>query len=361
MTPHPDFCLSSYDYVLPPELIAQYPAPRRDDARLLVSRGDEIVHARFADLPRFLRAGDLLVRNNTKVIPARLRGRRHGGGAVELLLTRPWESAAPANTVVYLALARPLKRLKVGEILTFGDGQLVGEIVDKFTGAGDDAKIGVAVAFAATDHVAFRERLEQCGEIPLPPYIDRAPEASDRERYQTLYAKIPGAVAAPTAGLHFTPAVENALAEMGVATTEVTLHVGPGTFQPLSVDNLRDHQMHAEYYEVSAGAGEIITAAKRAGRRVIAVGTTAARTVESVADASGAIVAGAGWTSLFITPGSRWRALDGLITNYHLPKSSLLVLLAALIGREKMLALYAEAVSQRYRFYSYGDGGLFFP
>jgi len=348
--------LSLYDFDLPPDRIAQRPAARRDAARLMVLRGDAPPeHRRFHELPALLRPGDLLVRNDTKVIPARLRGHRPGGGRVELLLVH---RHAGDGAERWQCLARPASHLRAGQRLVFGEAALVAEVVAR----GDAGR--VEVVFDVPDAGAFRERLEACGETPLPPYIHRpdgGPDAEDRTRYQTLYAAAEGAVAAPTAGLHFTPAVEAALAARGIEVAALTLHVGPGTFRPIQAETLAGHVMEAEFYRVSVAAAAAVNAARAAGRRVLAVGTTVTRTLESSADARGQIACGEGWTDLFIRPGYAFRAIAGLLTNFHLPRSSLFVLVAALAGRERMHAAYGEAIREGYRFYSYGDAMLILP
>ena len=342
-----DDALASYHFHLPPGLIAQHPAERRDASRLMVLHDDGKEEDRgFGDLPSLLAPGDILVRNNARVLPARLLGKRPGGGAVELLLVRPTGDDAAA----WLCLARPASHLREGMALSFGEGALTGTVGTK--GAGGE----VAVRFSL-DGQAFRDALQAHGLLPLPPYIKRLdgkPTSEDVERYQTSYAKKEGAVAAPTAGLHFTPMIDRQLAERGVEILELTLYVGPGTFRPIKTDNLSGHRMDAERYEIPAHTWETLAAARREGRRITAVGTTTVRTLESAALNGEA----EGWTSLFIRPGHRFAMIDGLVTNFHLPGSSLLVMLAALIGRERILAAYERAVRKGYRFYSYGDAML---
>ncbi|GHS95552.1 S-adenosylmethionine:tRNA ribosyltransferase-isomerase [Planctomycetales bacterium] len=344
------FSLAAYDFALPPELIAQFPAERRDASRLMILRDGKIAHSSFDRLPEFLRAGDLLVRNNTRVIPARLYGERASGGKVEILLVRPSDQFP--DRVAWRCLAKPLKNLRRGEEIIFADGALRGALGEKVEGQ-------AVFIFDAPTTAEFLATVNRVGALPLPPYIARAEQPLDRERYQTVYARVPGAVAAPTAGLHFTEAVWQELSARGVEVADVTLHVGPGTFKPIAVDDLRQHAMDAEYYDIPVGAAAALDRAWRDGRRIIAVGTTSARTLESAAVAAEKTVpAGGGWTRLFITPGYRWKIVNGLLTNFHLPKSSLLTLVSALCGRECLLAAYAEAVAQRYRFYSYGDATL---
>jgi len=335
-----------FDYDLPPELIAQHPPPERGDSRMLVlSRADgTIAHRSFRDLPQYLRAGDCLVINETRVIPARLLGRRRPtGGRVELLLLRAigdkrWE-----------ALARPARRLRPGTTCDFGEHGELQATVTEYAGEGRV----IADLECEGDLLATLDRV---GAVPLPPYIRKGiAQSADKQRYQTVYARHPGAVAAPTAGLHFDEAMFHTLAEVGVRTARVTLHVGLGTFRPVEAQRVEDHVMHAEFYEVREGAARAINAARREGGRVIAVGTTSVRTLETVAGDDGTIAAGSGWTNLFITPGYRFRAVDGLLTNFHLPRSTLLMMVSAFGGRESISRAYAEATERRYRFYSYGD------
>lgn len=298
----------------------------------------------FRDLPEYLRAGDCLVLNDTRVIPARLIGQRPTGGQVELLLLRPlghdeWET-----------LARPAKRLRVGERVQFGEA-LAAEVVAE----GAEGLRVVRLEYQGE----LLPILDQVGRMPLPPYIRREePEGEDRARYQTVYAQQPGAVAAPTAGLHFTDEILVQIEAQGVRIVRLTLHVGLGTFRPIQVERLEDHVMHAEWYAVSHHAADIINGAKARGGRVIAAGTTVVRTLETVADADGVVQAGEGHTEIFISPGYKFRAVDGMLTNFHLPRSSLLVMVSAFAGRERVLAAYEEAIARGYRFYSYGDATL---
>ena len=337
--------LDDLDYPLPEELIAQHPAPDRSAARLLVlgRTHGAIHHTGVAELPAFLRAGDVVVLNETRVIPARVRGRRPSGGQLELLFVRPlrgdedWEVLVrgvprPGETV-HLPEAPPAQWHE-----PFGDGRW---------------RLGLAPADGV---IAW---LERNGDVPLPPYIRRTdgPIPADRERYQTTYARVPGAVAAPTAGLHFTPELLRRLADGGVELARLTLHVGPGTFLPIRVADLDDHVMPPEWYEVPAATAARIAAARAAGRRVVAVGTTTVRALESAAGSAG-LVAGSGDATLFIQPGYRFRIVDALLTNFHLPRSSLLALVGAFAGLPAVRAAYAEAVRLRYRFYSYGDAML---
>ncbi|MBV9928335.1 MAG: tRNA preQ1(34) S-adenosylmethionine ribosyltransferase-isomerase QueA [Acidobacteria bacterium] len=345
--------ISEFDFELPEELIAQHPLGRRDASRMLVVKRAEQGwrDASFAEFPSELREGDTVVVNNTRVFPARLVGRRWPtGGRVELLLVR---RRVEFEGEVWEVLAKPARRLEAGGRVTFGDGRLSAETV----GATADGA-GRVVRFHADGE--FGALLEEFGRMPLPPYIRRDSEDlvtadEDRERYQTVYANAPGAIAAPTAGLHFTPRVFEDLRARGVRTAEVTLHVGYGTFTPVRAQDLREHQVAAERFEMSDAAAEEINETKRRGGRVVAVGTTTVRTLESSADESGRVRAGSGETSLTITPGYRFRAVDAMLTNFHLPRSSLLVLVSAFAGRELTLGAYRHAVAAGYRFYSYGD------
>ncbi len=338
--------LEDLDYALPEELIAQHPAARREDARLLVvdrTRGT-LEDAVFADLGRFLVPGDRLVVNETRVRPARLEVRRPSGGRIELLLVRPEPDGS------WRALARPAKRAVPGTVLATADGGLELEVV----GAGEDGERSVRVTrgdLAAT--------LDREGEVPLPPYIHRPVEPADRERYQTVFARTDGAVAAPTAGLHFSTGLLAALAARDIGTLPVTLHVGPGTFRPVTTEDPREHRMDAEWFEVPAATVAGIATARAGGRRSVAVGTTSVRALESACDLNGDVLAPAsGWTRAFIVPPHRFRAVDALITNFHLPRTTLLLLVAAFAGAETMRRAYAHAIAKRYRFYSYGDAML---
>jgi S-adenosylmethionine:tRNA ribosyltransferase-isomerase len=338
---------SDFLYDLPPERIAQRPADRREDSRMMVlRRGTRAVdHCRFRDIGGELRPGDLLVLNDTRVIPARLFGHKRGGGAaVEILLLRPLEGDR------WKALVRPGRRLPPGARV-----DLPGGASAEIAGRGDDGSREITLSLG----MPLADYLDIHGVTPLPPYIRRpgdADEAFHRGRYQTVYAEAAGSVAAPTAGLHFTPEILDALERAGVETVRITLHVGPGTFRPVQVEDIRRHRMDAEPYTISAPAAERIEAARTAGRRVVAVGTTVTRTLEAVAAAhDGRIPPGSGWTDLFIHPGFRFQVIGALLTNFHLPGSTLLMLVAALAGREWVLDCYREAVTQGYRFYSYGD------
>jgi S-adenosylmethionine:tRNA ribosyltransferase-isomerase len=345
--------ISDFDYELPEELIAQHPPERRDASRMLVV---ERAAARwrdgsFSEFPSELRAGDALVVNNTRVFPARLVGRREPtGGRVELLLVRRREEP---GAIVWETLARPARRLDAGARLSFGDGRLRGEVVS----ATDDGA-GRVVLFRAEGD--FDALVEEFGLTPLPPYIKREGEdlaagAEDRERYQTVYAAARGAIAAPTAGLHFTPRVLEEIKARGVRVVELTLHVGYGTFAPVRARDLSEHRVAPERFEIGEEAAREINRARARGGRVVAVGTTTVRALESSAAEGGLVRAGRGETGLTITPGYGFRAVDALLTNFHLPRSSLLVLVGAFAGRGLVLAAYRHAVAARYRFYSYGD------
>ncbi|AOQ24420.1 S-adenosylmethionine:tRNA ribosyltransferase-isomerase [Moorella thermoacetica] len=338
--------IEEFDYELPPGQIAQQPVEPRDASRLLVlhRKGGFLEHRHFYDLPRYLHPGDVLVVNETKVIPARLWGYRAGTGAkIEvLLLTRQegdtWET-----------LVRPGRRVPVGAELIFGGGELQAR-VKGVTPAG-----GRIMEFSYQEG-PWEALLERLGEMPLPPYIKEKP--ADPGRYQTVYAREEGSAAAPTAGLHFTPRLLKELREQGIEIASILLHVGLGTFRPVKVENIQEHVMHAEYYAVTPAAAATINAARARGHRVVAVGTTVVRTLETVATADGVIHAGSGWTDIFIYPGYRFKAIDCLITNFHLPRSTLLMLVSAFAGREKILDAYRVAVREGYRFYSFGDAML---
>jgi len=344
--------VAAYDYLLPEDLIAQEPAASRTAARLLVvdRAAGTLTHAGVGDLPALLREGDLLVVNNTRVIPARLRGVRAGsGGQVELLLLEP------ADTVgCWLALGRASRRIRLGAAFALADGRIGAEVVAL------DAAGRLTVRLESDG--PLETVLEAVGEVPLPPYIRRAPDAgrreSDRERYQTVYARHPGAVAAPTAGLHFTPALFEALAARGIGRAEITLHVGMGTFRPVSVEHVQSHRMEAERYVVGAEAAASIRETRARGGRIIAVGSTSVRTLETVAEADGTVRAGTGRSDLFIYPPFDFKVTDAMLTNFHLPRSTLMMMVSALAGHALIMRAYDEAVRERYRFYSYGDAML---
>ena len=335
--------LSDFMYDLPEERIAQTPAEPRDHSRLMVLHRDThaIEHRHFYDVIEYLNPGDVLVINETRVIPARLIGERPSGGACEVLLLRQlgpkrWET-----------LVKPGKKLKPGAEVIFGGGRLRGRIAET-TEVG-----GRIVDFECEG--SFEETLDALGEMPLPPYIHE--KLSDRERYQTVYAKQEGSAAAPTAGLHFTPELLERIREKGVEIVPVLLHVGLGTFRPVKVENVEEHEMHSEYFEVTEEAAERINAARKRGGRVIAVGTTSVRTLESASE-DGVLLPKRGETKIFIRPGYQWQMVDALITNFHLPGSTLMMLVSALYDRERIIAAYEEAVRQEYRFFSFGDAML---
>ncbi len=329
-------------YELPPELIAQQPLKDRASSRLLVLNKNtgEIEHKTFKDILNYLKKGDCLVLNDTKVLPARLIGQRKQTGAnVELLLlTRKdldkWET-----------LVKPGKKAKVGDRIVFGDGKLEAEILEVIEGGNR------IVQFYYNG--VFEQILDELGQMPLPPYITQ--QLQDKNRYQTVYAKQQGSAAAPTAGLHFTPELLEQIKQKGVDIAFVTLHVGLGTFRPVKEQNILDHQMHSEYYVVEKQQADIINNAKKAGGRIIAVGTTSTRTLESIADENGLIKPCSGWTNIFLYPPYHFKTIDCLITNFHLPESTLIMLVSALAGRENVLNAYAVAVAEKYRFFSFGD------
>jgi S-adenosylmethionine:tRNA ribosyltransferase-isomerase len=344
----PEQLLSSYDYVLPIERIAQFPLAPRDSSRLLVVEAQQQQHRIFRELPTLLQPGDLLVMNNTRVIPARLLGQKISGNsrlAVEVLLL---EERADNH---WLALVKPGRRLKPGTEIIFGD--LKATVIET-----DPSTRGRILAFDLSPGLRLVERLDQLGQLPLPPYIQAA--TSDPEQYQTVYADRPGAVAAPTAGLHFTPELLRELSCQGIQHCFLTLHVGLGTFRPVEVENIRDHAMHQEWLEIPATTVEKIQQTQAQGGRVIAVGTTVVRALEGAAQ-SGRLQPFCGQTHLFIYPGYRWQVVEGLITNFHLPRSSLLMLVSALVGRPRLMQLYREAIAAEYRFYSFGDAMLILP
>lgn len=327
---------------LPKELIAQDPLEDRASSRLLVLDKDTgaVSHHVFREVADYLRPGDCLVLNDTKVIPARLLGQREGTGAhVEVLLLKRLESD------MWEALVRPGKKCRPGTGLTFGDGLLKAQVLE----TGEEGSRLIRFFYEGI----FEEVLDRLGEMPLPPYITHKLE--DKNRYQTVYAKYEGSAAAPTAGLHFTQELLEQIREKGVEIVSVTLHVGLGTFRPVKEENVLDHHMHSEHYQVSLEAAEKINRAREAGGRIICVGTTSCRTLESAADEEGKVRPGSGDTDIFIYPGYRFKVLDALITNFHLPESTLVMLVSALAGREQVLEAYEEAVRERYRFFSFGD------
>jgi S-adenosylmethionine:tRNA ribosyltransferase-isomerase len=354
--------VSDFDYELPQELIAQVPAEPRDSARLLVHDVGRSAteHRTFRELAQLLAPGDLLVVNDTRVRRARLLGKRRSGGAVELLVLGP--AATPGR---WRALTRPAKRLREGEILELEDGAVLARACARSFDS--EGKPGAEWTFELSPADGGARSVEECleafGRMPLPPYIRRpAADAARREAdghwYQTVFAHETGAVAAPTAGLHFTRSLLEELEARGVARAEITLHVGAGTFQPVTAAAVEDHVMHVESFRIPESTVAAVEAARARGGRVIAVGTTSARALESASDDAGRIRAGAGETRLFITPGYRFRVIDALITNFHLPRSTLLMLVSAFVGREAVLERYADAIARRYRFFSYGDAML---
>jgi S-adenosylmethionine:tRNA ribosyltransferase-isomerase len=341
---------SDYDYELPSALIAQHPLARRDRSRLLVVRrtANSLEHRRFDELPTLLSPGDLLVLNNTRVIPARVLGRKESGGRVELLFTEPLCDRR------WRVLMRASRRPGPGEPIILSDGGDAARVVSH-------GERGEAVVDVKCEGSVF-DLLDRLGAPPLPPYIRRRGEpgesAEDATRYQTLYAKEPGAVAAPTAGLHFTPEVFAACEARGIGRAEITLHVGPGTFRPVSAERVEDHRMEEERYRISPEAAGAIRDARRRGGRVVAVGSTSVRTLETAARDADGIRACEGRSDLFIRPPFSFRAVDAMLTNFHLPRSTLLMMVAALAGRDLILRAYREAIQERYRFYSYGDAML---
>ena len=337
--------VKDYDYDLPEELIAQDPLEDRSSSRLMVldRQTGDVEHRHFTDILEYLHPGDCLVINNTKVIPARLFGVKEDTQAkIEVLLLKRKEND------IWETLVKPGKKAKPGTKLVFGDGLLTAEVVDV-------VEEGNRLIQFHYDGI-FEEILDQLGEMPLPPYITH--QLKDKNRYQTVYAKYDGSAAAPTAGLHFTKELLQKVKDMGVDIAEVTLHVGLGTFRPVKVENVLDHHMHSEFYMVSQEAADKINRAKESGHRVIAVGTTSTRTLEAAADENGRLHETSGWTEIFIYPGYQFKVIDALITNFHLPQSTLVMLVSALAGREHVLHAYEIAVKERYRFFSFGDAML---
>lgn len=337
--------LDDFDFALPEELIAQHPLEKRDSSRLLVlnKKTGEIKDQLFSDLTYYLKPGDVLVINNTRVIPARLIGvKKETGAKIEVFLLNP-----SSEKDCWEVLVKPGKKAKIGSEIIFGDGQLEGLLL-KTTPSG-----GRIIRFKYQG--VFNQVLDELGQMPLPPYIKAKLE--DKERYQTVYAKTEGSAAAPTAGLHFTPELLAKIRELGVEIVEILLHVGLGTFRPVKVDDIEEHQMHAEYFQVTKEAAAKLNKALQEKRRIIAVGTTSTRTLESVWE-NGEIKAKEGWTDIFIFPGYEFKVISGLITNFHLPKSTLLMLVSALAGRENVLNAYKHAVKNKYRFFSFGDAML---
>jgi S-adenosylmethionine:tRNA ribosyltransferase-isomerase len=335
--------LKDFDFTLPEELIAQTPLEDRSSSRLMVldKNSGEIEHRKFKDIVHYLNAGDCLVLNNTKVMPARLFGIKEETGAhVEILLLKQLEGDQ------WETLVKPAKRVKVGTVIDFGEGKLKAKCIDTLEHGGR--------IFQFSYDGIFYEILDELGEMPLPPYIHE--QLDNPDRYQTVFAKEIGSAAAPTAGLHFTEVLLDEIRAKGVKTVFVTLHVGLGTFRPVSSENIEEHEMHAEFYHMSEETAEQLNEVRKNGGRIISVGTTSTRTLETIANRhNGRFVGESGWTDIFIYPGYQWRAIDGLITNFHLPKSSLVMLVSALAGRENILRAYHIAVKERYRFFSFGD------
>ncbi|AEH53896.1 tRNA preQ1(34) S-adenosylmethionine ribosyltransferase-isomerase QueA [Heyndrickxia coagulans] len=338
--------LDLFDYNLPEELIAQTPLKNRSDSRLMVldKKTGEIEHSVFKNITQYLRPGDCLVLNNTKVLPARLIGIKDETGAkIEVLLLKQLEGDR------WETLVKPAKRVKTGTVVRFGDGKLSAVCAEELDHGGRVMKFRY--------EGIFYEVLNELGKMPLPPYIKE--QLEDQDRYQTVYAKEPGSAAAPTAGLHFTEALLKKIEAMGVKIVYITLHVGLGTFRPVNEENIENHDMHAEFYQVSEEAARTIMEVKENGGRVVSVGTTSTRTLETVASAHGGkIAASSGWTDIFIYPGYQYKAIDALITNFHLPKSTLIMMVSALAGRENILHAYETAVKEKYRFFSFGDAML---
>jgi len=334
--------VKDFDFDLPQEYIAQHPIAKRDESKLLIldKKTGNIEHRKFKDIIEYLRDGDCLILNNTKVLPARLFGiKENTGGKMEFLLLKriskdTWET-----------LVKPGKRAKIGSKFIFGDGKLKAEIMD----IGEDGSRIVNFEYEGI----FEQVLDELGQMPLPPYITE--QLEDKDRYQTVYSKELGSAAAPTAGLHFTQELLGKIEEKGIKIGYVTLHVGLGTFRPVKSDTIEEHHMHSEYYEMSKETAELINRTKENGGRVIAVGTTSCRTLESIADERGNVKAKSGWTDIFIYPGYKFKVLDALITNFHLPQSTLIMLVSALAGKEKVMNAYKIAVEEKYRFFSFGD------
>lgn len=339
--------VKDFDYELPEELIAQDPLEDRSSSRLMVLNRETgaVQHKIFKDVIDYLNPGDCLVINNTKVIPARLFGVKEGTEAkIEILLLKRHSDD------VWETLVKPGKKCKIGTRISFGEGLLVGEVVDVV----EEGNRMIRFNYEGI----FEEVLDQLGQMPLPPYITH--QLKDKNRYQTVYAKYDGSAAAPTAGLHFTPELLEQIRGKGVEIAEVTLHVGLGTFRPVKVDTIEEHHMHSEFYRIEQAEADKINRAKKSGHRIIAVGTTSTRTLESAAEPDGCLIEKSGWTDIFIYPGYKFKVIDGLITNFHLPQSTLVMLVSALAGREHVLNAYRQAVEERYRFFSFGDAMLIF-
>lgn len=339
---------ADFDYLLPEELIAQTPIPDRSASRLLICGRDDfsLVHDHFYHLPAYLRRGDVLVLNDTRVLPARLLGVKENTGAlIEVLLLRQIEGDR------WETLVKPARRVRIGTRIGFGDGMLSARCVAE----GEEGIREFEFAYSGI----FLEILDRLGEMPLPPYIHE--KLADKDRYQTVYSKAPGSAAAPTAGLHFTTALLDEIRAMGVQIVPITLHVGLGTFRPVSVEDVTKHHMHSEFYQMTSETAEILNRARLENRQIIAIGTTSTRTLETIVTKYGKFVPCSGWTDIFIYPGYQFRAIDGLITNFHLPKSTLLMLVSAFASKEIILHAYEEAVRERYRFFSFGDSMFIRP
>lgn len=340
--------VKDFYYDLPEELIAQDPLEDRSSSKLMVldKNSGEIEHRTFSDITEYLRPGDCLVINNTKVIPARLYGSKEGTDArIEILLLKRKEND------IWETLVKPGKKAKPGTKIIFGNGLLVGEVIDIV----EEGNRLIQFSYEGI----FEEILDRLGQMPLPPYITH--QLKDKNRYQTVYAKYDGSAAAPTAGLHFTPELLDRIQKMGVNIAEVTLHVGLGTFRPVKEKDVLKHHMHSEFFQIDEKAAELINRTKKMGGRIISVGTTSTRTLESAVDEKGHLEAKSGWTEIFIYPGYQFQVIDGLITNFHLPESTLVMLVSALAGREHVLAAYKEAVKEKYRFFSFGDAMFIKP
>lgn len=334
--------VSDFDFYLPEELIAQHPLEKRDSSKLMVldKKTGEIEHKHFHDIVDYLNKGDTIVLNNTRVMPARLIGEKvETGGKIEFLLLKRLEGDK------WECLAKPGKRAKIGQKFTFGEGKLTCTVVDI-------VEEGNRIIEFSYEGI-FEEVLDQLGEMPLPPYITEKLE--DKERYQTVYSKEKGSAAAPTAGLHFTEDLLSKIKAKGVNVAYLTLHVGLGTFRPVKVEDINDHTMHSEYYHLDKENAELINETKKRGNKVIAVGTTSTRTLETIADENGFVREQSGWTDIFIYPGYKYKVVDNLITNFHLPESTLIMLVSALAGKENVMNAYKEAVNEKYRFFSFGD------
>ena len=337
--------IEEFDYDLPESLIAQTPLKHRDQSRLLVMgrESGKTTHQHFADVIDYFKEGDTLVLNDTRVMPARLFGIKEETGAkVEMLMLTHLEDND------WEVLLKPAKRIKVGQRLSFGDGKIVAECIEELDQGGRIMRLHY--------EGILQERLDELGEMPLPPYIKE--RLDDPDRYQTVYAKESGSAAAPTAGLHFTDELLEVIRAKGIRIVFITLHVGLGTFRPVSVDNIDDHEMHSEYYQISEDTAQLLNKTRREGGRIISVGTTTTRTLETVRSQHDQFVAASGWTDIFIYPGYEFKAIDGLITNFHLPKSTLVMLVSAFSTRENVLNAYREAVERQYRFFSFGDAML---